>query len=156
MFDMGKHFAIAGISATLITQTIPANATEIVGADFKPAAGGFDIILLTPAPEKLKIVSVQNGRVFKAAIANAQLSEKYRSRYGREIHLGNPAKGIEVLKIYQLENQKIQVCTFGQVQGSFTLKQTFQRGDTFVLRLVYANTPTEPLDNTYCQPPNKA
>lgn len=144
--------AIAILPLSAIAQTAPNRGTEVVSARIRSIETGYEIVLLTPAPEKLRLISTQNGRVFKAIIQNGYLSQKFRMSDGQYIHVGNPAKGLEVLKVRQLARNQLQICTFSaSAQGNLTLDRAFQRADTFVLRVKYNPAQAGKPDPSFCK-----
>lgn len=109
---------------------------EIANARFQKTPQGYEAILLTPAPNRLRVVSTRNGDPFEAIVSGGILHSKHRNSYGHFIHIPNPdPRVIEVMTVAQRQDGTVRVCVLNNAPGSFTLKKVLTRGDTLVFQL---------------------
>lgn len=133
-----------------VAQSPTTAPAEIFDASYKPTSSGYEVRLLTPAPNKLKLVSKQNGDPLRVVLTGGAIAAKYPKLDG--IHKpGTVADGIEVLKVRQLSDGNVLLCLQG-IGGDrdLQLQKMLIRGDTLVFEVTYQKT-AQPQRNATCQ-----
>lgn len=93
----------------LAAQPVSAQTTEITGVQLSPVNGGINIVLTTASSSRPQIFTTKKGNTLVADIINTQL----RLPQGNSFRQNNPAPGIALVTVNQLDATSIQVIVTG-------------------------------------------
>lgn len=104
-------FIVAGAAACILlaAQPVLAKITQVTDIELNPIQGGTSVILRTDTEHSPQVFSTKKGKSLVADIVNAQL----RLPKGGNFRQENPAPGIAVIEIQQLDTNNMQVTVTG-------------------------------------------
>ena len=104
-------FIVAGAAACILlaAQPVLAKITQVTDIELNPIQGGTSVILKTDTKNSPQVFSTKKGKSLVANIVNAQL----RLPKGGNFRQENPAPGIAVIEIQQLDTNNMQVTVTG-------------------------------------------
>jgi type IV pilus assembly protein PilQ len=105
------RFFVPGAAACILlaTQPVLAQITQVTDVQLNPIQGGISVILRTGNENSPQVLSTRKGKSLVANIVNAQL----RLPKGGNFRQENPAPGIAVIEIKQLDTNNMQVTVTG-------------------------------------------
>lgn len=104
-------FIVPGAAACILlaAQPVLAKITQVTDIELNPIQGGTSVILRTDTEHSPQVFSTKKGKSLVADIVNAQL----RLPKGGNFRQENPAPGIAVIEIQQLDTNNMQVTVTG-------------------------------------------
>lgn len=104
-------FFVPGAAACILlaAQPVLAQITQVTDVQLNPIQGGISVILRTGNENSPQVLSTKKGKSLVANIVNAQL----RLPKGGNFRQENPAPGIAVIEIKQLDTNNMQVTVTG-------------------------------------------
>lgn len=104
-------FIVPGAAACILlaAQPVLAKITQVTDIELNPIQGGTSVILKTDTKNSPQVFSTKKGKSLVANIVNAQL----RLPKGGNFRQENPAPGIAVIEIKQLDTNNMQVIVIG-------------------------------------------
>lgn len=105
------RFFVPGAAACILlaAQPVLAQITQVTDVQLNPIQGGISVILRTGTKNSPQVLSTRKGKSLVANIVNAQL----RLPKGGNFRQENPAPGIAVIEIKQLDTNNMQVIVIG-------------------------------------------
>jgi type IV pilus assembly protein PilQ len=105
------RFFVPGAAACILlaAQPVLAQITQVTDVQLNPIQGGISVILRTGNENSPQVLSTKKGKSLVANIVNAQL----RLPKGGNFRQENPAPGIAVIEIKQLDTNNMQVTVTG-------------------------------------------
>lgn len=104
-------FFVPGAAACILlaAQPVLAQITQVTDVQLNPIQGGISVILITGTENSPQVFSTKKGKSLVADIVNAQLRLPKSGNFRQE----NPAPGIAVIEIKQLDTNNMQVTVTG-------------------------------------------
>ncbi len=105
------RFFVPGAAACILlaAQPVLAQITQVTDVQLNPIQGGISVILRTGTKNSPQVLSTKKGKSLVANIVNAQLRLPKSGNFRQE----NPAPGIAVIEIKQLDTNNMQVIVIG-------------------------------------------
>ena len=105
------RFFVPGAAACILlaAQPVLAQITQVTDVQLNPIQGGISVILRTGNENSPQVLSTKKGKSLVANIVNAQLRLPKSGNFRQE----NPAPGIAVIEIKQLDTNNMQVIVIG-------------------------------------------
>lgn len=105
------RFFVPGAAACILlaAQPVLAQITQVTDVQLNPIQGGISVILRTGTKNSPQVLSTRKGKSLVANIVNAQLRLPKSGNFRQE----NPAPGIAVIEIKQLDTNNMQVIVIG-------------------------------------------
>jgi len=105
------RFFVPGAAACILlaAQPVLAKITQVTDVELNPIQGGISVILKTGTKNSPQVLSTRKGKSLVANIVNAQLRLPKSGNFRQE----NPAPGIAVIEIKQLDTNNMQVIVIG-------------------------------------------
>lgn len=105
------HFFVPGAAACILlaAQPVLAKITQVTDVELNPIQGGISVILKTGTENSPQVFSTKKGKSLVADVVNAQLRLPKDGNFRQE----NPAPGIAVIEIKQLDTNNMQVTVTG-------------------------------------------
>jgi len=105
------RFFVPGAAACILlaAQPVLAQITQVTDVQLNPIQGGISVILRTGNENSPQVLSTRKGKSLVANIVNAQL----RLPKGGNFRQENPAPGIAVIEVKQLDTNNMQVTVTG-------------------------------------------
>lgn len=105
------RFFVPGAAACILlaAQPVLAQITQVTDVQLNPIQGGISVILKTDTKNSPQVFSTKKGKSLVANIVNAQLRLPKSGNFRQE----NPAPGIAVIEIKQLDTNNMQVTVIG-------------------------------------------
>ncbi|MDB9491197.1 AMIN domain-containing protein [Dolichospermum circinale CS-534/05] len=105
------RFFVPGAAACILlaAQPVLAKITQVTDVELNPIQGGISVILKTGTENSLQVFSTKKGKSLVADIVNAQLRLPKDGNFRQE----NPAPGIAVIEVKQLDTNNMQVTVTG-------------------------------------------
>ncbi|MDB9521137.1 AMIN domain-containing protein [Dolichospermum circinale CS-1225] len=107
--DYGFFVPGAAACILLAAQPVLAQITQVTDVQLNPIQGGISVILITGTENSPQVFSTKKGKSLVADIVNAQLRLPKSGNFRQE----NPAPGIAVIEIKQLDTNNMQVTVTG-------------------------------------------
>ncbi|MFM6610916.1 MAG: AMIN domain-containing protein [Microcystis panniformis] len=104
-------FFLPGTAACVLlaAQPVLAQITQVTDVELNPIQGGISVILRTDTKNSPQVFSTKKGKSLVADIVNAQLRLPKSGNFRQE----NPAPGIAVIEVKQLDTNNMQVTVTG-------------------------------------------
>ncbi|MFN5955144.1 MAG: AMIN domain-containing protein [Dolichospermum sp.] len=105
------RFFVPGAAACILlaAQPVLAQITQVTDVELNPIQGGISVILRTGNENSPQVFSTKKGKSLVADVVNAQLRLPKSGNFRQE----NPAPGIAVIEIKQLDTNNMQVIVIG-------------------------------------------
>lgn len=105
------RFFVPGAAACILltAQPVLAQITQVTDVQLNPIQGGISVILRTGNENSPQVFSTKKGKSLVADVVNAQLRLPKSGNFRQE----NPAPGIAVIEIKQLDTNNMQVIVIG-------------------------------------------
>ncbi|MFM6684670.1 MAG: AMIN domain-containing protein, partial [Dolichospermum sp.] len=118
-------FFLPGTAACVLlaAQPVLAQITQVTDVELNPIQGGISVILRTDTKNSPQVFSTKKGKSLVADIVNAQLRLPKSGNFRQE----NPAPGIAVIEVKQLDTNNMQVTVTGTDNAPYI--QHVKRGD---------------------------
>ncbi|NET30631.1 MAG: AMIN domain-containing protein [Cyanothece sp. SIO1E1] len=109
-----QHFGLGSLVASsalvvLAAQSVSAAPTTVTAVQLQPTGDGLEVVLRTESGDRPQIFTVSRGNILTADIINTQLSLPGGSSFIEN----NPAPGIAVVTVMQLDANSIRVLVSG-------------------------------------------